>query len=101
MIKTTGLKDVHFFSEPDGVRRRMLPSEYGRNSGRRWFSRVGAYPGHVQAADGWFVRGASNRSDWFISSGANVPSNRLNNSSGYTRNPSKDCFERLFFPKFE
>lgn len=95
MIKTSGFKNFHFFDGSAGVRSRMLPSEYGRNAGRRWFSRVGAYAGHVQAADGWFVRGPANRDDWRITSGVNSPSNRRNHGDGYNTNPSKEAFYRI------
>ena len=92
MIKTTGFKNVDFFSQPNGPRRRMLPADYGRNAGRRWFSRVGAYAGHVQSADGWFYRRVGSRDDWRITSGVNVPSNRRNHGDGYNVNPSKETF---------
>ena len=96
MIRTTGFKDVDFMAS-GGARNHMLRGDYGRNAGRRWFSMIGAYPGHVHAADGWFSVRAGNKSDWFITSGVSVSSNRKNGGFGFTRSVSKETF-RLLWP---
>ena len=99
MIKTTGFQDVNFFSEEygQGQRRHMLRGDFGREAGKRYFSRIGAYPGHVTSVDGWFSVRAGNKSDWFISSGVSVPSNRKNGGFGFTRSVSKETF-RILWP---
>ena len=99
MIKTTGFQDVDFFAEKQGhgQRRHMFRSEFGRYAGRRYFSRVGAYEGHITAVDGWFSVRAGNRGDWFISSGVSSESNRKNGGFGFTRSVSKETF-RILWP---
>lgn len=92
MIRTTGFQDVDFMA-PCGARRHMLRGDYGRNAGRRWFSMIGAYHGHVHAADGWFyVREGVGR--YRITSGLTTPS-CLKSNDGYTGSMSLQTFDYI------
>lgn len=92
MIRTSGFRDVNFYDD-DGPRNNMLDHECGRNSIKRWFSSIGAYEGHVEAADGWFyVR--QGRGRYRITSGLTTRSCRGSND-GYSGSMSRSAFDKM------